>query len=278
MPYIGSQVIDGKGVALVEEWIRSMDVPDDTNLSPPLRTNSRQFKALKNLLSSKDTDTTNHVDFELLTSTTEGALALVTRMHGGDFTPNQVRALATIGSALPSSDRSGLFETFLPESMRRKRLGPNFKPEEVLRLTGDLERGRLIFFSDSSRCRNCHHPNKKEDSVGPTLSEIGSKHKTRADVLRHVIEPSKQIDETFQSYTFITRKGSIVTGLVTERTNEKVTITTAEKKLISINTLDIDDEIRSTKSLMPDQLLSDLTAQEAADLLEFIESYRKPAP
>jgi len=49
-------------------------------------------------------------------------------------------------------------------------------------------------------------------------------------------------------------------------------IKTAERLLIRIPTNEIDTTQKSPQSLMPDQILSDLTAQEAADLLEYIRS------
>lgn len=276
MPYIGSQVVDSKGITLIEEWIRSMQPNDRNDLSPPLQSSSSDHVAIQNILAAKNNDDANDHDFELLTSTTEGSLALMTSMHRGDLNANRIRQIATFGSALSSSDRSGLFETFLPESMRRKRLGPDVDPGEILQLTGNLERGRLIYFSDSARCQTCHDPSNKEKSVGPTLYEIVTKHKTTAELLTHVIDPSKQIDDAFQTYSVITDDGSITTGLISERTSSQLTITTSEKKVKRIKTSNIDQTVRSTKSLMPDQLLSDLTAQEAADLLKFIESFRQP--
>ena len=49
-------------------------------------------------------------------------------------------------------------------------------------------------------------------------------------------------------------------------------IKTAQRKLIRIPTDEIDAIQKSSKSLMPDRILSDLTAQEAADLLKYIRS------
>ena len=47
---------------------------------------------------------------------------------------------------------------------------------------------------------------------------------------------------------------------------------TADKKILRVTRDQIDTISKSRKSLMPDGILADLTAAEAADLIAFIES------
>jgi hypothetical protein len=58
--------------------------------------------------------------------------------------------------------------------------------------------------------------------------------------------------------------------LLVEQSDDRVLIQNAERKLISVATADIDQILLTRTSLMPEKTLSDLTAQEAADLLEFL--------
>ena len=60
--------------------------------------------------------------------------------------------------------------------------------------------------------------------------------------------------------------------MVTSKTNKEVVIKTAERKIARIARGEIEEMQRSKKSLMPDFLLSDLTPQEAADLLEYLRA------
>jgi hypothetical protein len=60
--------------------------------------------------------------------------------------------------------------------------------------------------------------------------------------------------------------------LLAEKTDAAIVIKTAERKLVRIPNDEIESLQKSSKSLMPDQILSDLTAQEAADLLAYIRS------
>ncbi|MFN8707685.1 MAG: hypothetical protein ACK50J_13460, partial [Planctomyces sp.] len=55
-------------------------------------------------------------------------------------------------------------------------------------------------------------------------------------------------------------------------TDTEVVLRTTDKKSVRIARADIDELQKSPKSLMPDGVLADLTAQEAADLLAFIKA------
>jgi putative heme-binding domain-containing protein len=165
-----------------------------------------------------------------------------------------------------------LFEPFLPEALRRARLGPNIDPQQILSRTGDEARGKLIFFSDGARCKACHDPRDASRSIGTTLIEINKKYKQPAELLQHVLKPSLKIDEPFAAYAINTTDGKVIVGLLAEKTNASIVIKTAERLLIRIPTDEIDTMQKSPQSLMPDQILSDLTAQEASDLLAYIRS------
>lgn len=273
MPYIGSQVVDGAGMALVAEWIRSLsDAPSD-EASAPLVEGTVEARALATLANAAVTKRGERdAAIRVLVQSTEGSLALLAKMHGGSLPAVDTRAAATLGSSVPNTNVRGLFETFIPETLRRARLGPDIDPEVILSRSGDAARGKLIFFSDGARCKACHDVHDKEKSLGSTLLDINKKYKSRSEILQHVINPSLKIDEPLAAYIVVMASGKVVTGLIAEQTDETVVIQTAERKLIRIPRTEIEQKKKSPKSLMPDQILSDLTAQEAADLLEFIGS------
>jgi putative heme-binding domain-containing protein len=207
-----------------------------------------------------------------LVQSTEGSLALLARLHAGSLSAEDTRAAIAIGNEVQNTNVRGLFETFLPEAKRRVRLGPNIDPAVVLTQTGNAARGKLIFFSDGARCKACHDVSDPSKSLGTTLIEINKKYKQRGEMLQHVLKPSLKIDEPLAAYTVLTTGGQVVVGLLAEKTDEVVVIKTAERKLVRIPVAEIDELQKSSTSLMPERILSDLTAQEAADLLEYISS------
>ena len=273
MPYIGSQVVDRAGVALVSAWIRSLSGERLADASPPLVTDSAEARALATL-SSDDTDEREKRDAAIrtLVQSSEGSLALLARLHGGTLPAADARAAIATGTQVQNTNIRGLFETFLPESKRRVRLGPNIDPQMILSRKGDTARGKLIFFSDAARCKACHDTRQKQKSLGTTLVEINKKYKQRSEMLQHVLKPSLKIDERFAAYAVITSNGKVITGLLQEKTDQAVVIKNAERKLVRIPTDEIETMLKSPTSLMPERILSDLTAQEAADLIEYIRS------
>jgi len=271
MPYIGSRVVDSKGIALIEDWIRSLPAEEsDGKNSAPLRADSAEAKAL-HLLTQVDGSSaeSRRQALTTLTSSTEGALALIGQLHRGTITQGDSKDAIELGSAA-KSDIRGLFETFIPEAQRRPTLGPNIDPQVVLKLEGNHDRGKLIFFSDGARCRNCHETDDKSKSVGPTLLDIAKKYPKASDLLEHVLKPSLKIDEPFAAYVLLTTDGQTHTGLLVEKTEQEVVLKTAEKLTVRVKTADIEALKKSEKSLMPDRIFSDLTPQEAADLVEYI--------
>jgi putative heme-binding domain-containing protein len=273
MPYIGSRVVDSQGVALIEDWIRSLPaLESDGKNSAPLRADSPEAKAQHLLTQVEGSSAERRKQaLTMLTSSTEGALALIGQLHRGTITQGDSKTAIALGSAA-KSDIRGLFETFIPESQRRPTLGPTFDPQVVLKLEGNHDRGKLIFFSDSARCRNCHETDDKSKSVGPTLLDIAKKYPKASDLLEHVLKPSLKIDEPFAAYTLLTTGGQTHSGLLVEKTEQEVVLKTAEKQTVRVQTADIEDFKKSDKSLMPDRILSDLTPQEGADLIEYIRS------
>ena len=272
MPYIGSQVVDSQGVSLIAHWIQSLPIDPSTEISDPqIAASSRQAIILLSLAEMTSDAEERTAAIQLLTGRTEGALALAVRLHSRDLPPaDRETAIEIVRNA--SSDVRGLFDHFVPESQRKKTLGRTFEPSLVLSQTGDALRGRLIFFSDAARCRACHHTDESALSVGPTLKEISKKYMHTSELLQHIVQPSQKIDDKFAAWTVVTNDGRVLHGLMESQSASQVVLRMADRQLVTISATEIDELQKSTRSLMPDGVFADLTAQEAADLLVFIRS------
>lgn len=271
MPYIGSQVVDSRGVALIEEWIRAMPNKDIERSSTLVRSGSRDAKALDELKRKQRGSEYFRIDREptsFLFESTEGALAVALAIHG-----EAAHRVSRDAYHKTRPDISGLFEDFVPRELRRKTFGRYGDPKSVLSLTGDAERGRLIFFSDSARCSSCHNADDAAKSTGPTLVEIRKKYKNRAELLKHILEPSLKVDDKYAAYVVVTKDGRIHQGLVESNSDDLIVLKTAERKTIRIPKDSVEEQRRSPRSLMPEGALSDLTVQEAADLLHWFGSF-----
>lgn len=270
MPYVGSQVVDGDGVALIEQWIRSLPA-DGKSRSAPLTPDSPEAAKLAVLGSAAATGDARSAAIQHLLGSTESSLAVASRMHAGTIDAEDRKTIAALARN-SRSDIRGLFETFVPESERKKTLGRTFDPAVVLSGTGDAARGRLIFASDTARCRACHHADQPALSTGPALKDIAKKYPQAAELLQHVVEPSRKIDEPFAAWTLVTGDGRVVNGLLEKQNDQEIVLKTADQKRTFVPRADVETLQRSTTSLMPEGVLADLTPEEAADLLAFIHS------
>jgi putative heme-binding domain-containing protein len=272
MPYIGSRVVDSAGVDLIEQWIRKLPHDRSATLSRPATEGSDQANGLRSLIDEKPAgDKPAEENIRELVKSTEGAMALVAQMHRGSLPERNFEVAVAVGSAA-SSDIRGLFETFVPESKRAATLGANIDPQSILSRKGDHQRGKLIYFSDGARCRACHEIDDRGKSLGPTLQELTKKYPRPAELLQHAIQPSLKIDEQYAAFTVVTDDGRVISGLIVDKTDDEIVIKTVERQLVRIARASVEEMTKSEKSLMPERVLSDLTAQEAADLFEYIRS------
>ena len=141
-------------------------------------------------------------------------------------------------------------------------------------MDSDMERGREIFFnSTTAACKNCHRIGEAGTPVGPDLTEIGKKY-TRDQLLVHILEPSKFMEPKYVPYLLETTDGRVLSGLVEKEDDSQVQLRNAKNELVEVAREDVELLVRQHKSLMPDLLLKDMTAQEVADLLAFLSSLK----
>ena len=75
-------------------------------------------------------------------------------------------------------------------------------------------------------------------------------------------------------YLVETISGTVHSGLLVERNNTGIVVRDVQNKTRRVETADIEGVYPQTKSLMPDVLLRDLTAQQVADLLAYLSSLK----
>jgi putative heme-binding domain-containing protein len=248
MPHIASDMVDAEGVRLIRDWIRQLPLEPTLKPEPPA-----DFVAA-NL------------------SMPTGAMKVLEAIDSGRESPRAVKEAVAKGSRHDDSRIRDLFERFVPEENRPRRLGPQINPQALLAVAGDAARGRALFTGLASlSCRNCHQVGGTGGQAGPALDQIGKKY-NRAQLLESILEPSKTIEEKYVTYQVVTTDGVPLTGVVTERTAEGIVLRDAENKMVRLKHAEIEESTRQRQSLMPEGALSELTAQQAADLLSFLET------
>jgi putative heme-binding domain-containing protein len=184
------------------------------------------------------------------------------------------RQAVALGAGHTAAEVRDLFERYLPESQRVARLGDAFDPDAVLSLRGDARRGRDVFLtSAAAQCKTCHRLDGVGEPLGPDLSKVGAKY-PRPEMLRQILEPSRSIDPQYATFVVETKSGQVHTGLLASRSTTEVVLKDAQNKATRIPADQVEQMIPQSRSLMPELLLRDLTAQQAADLLEFLGSLK----
>lgn len=167
-----------------------------------------------------------------------------------------------------------LFEPLLPDDQKTERLGDSLNADQLLQLTGDAARGQQLFLKgEGIQCRNCHRVEKQGKQLGPDLTQIGKK-LSKEKILENLLDPSRTIDPKFAAWLVETDEGKVYTGLLVSRNEDEVVIRDSQNKQLRFKTEHVDGIFPQRKSLMPDRLLRDLTAQQAADLLAWLASLK----
>jgi len=148
------------------------------------------------------------------------------------------------------------------------------RPETLLALPGDVERGRRFFLETKGvQCRNCHRIGGQGKQLGPDLDGIGKKYGTR-EILDQILNPSRKIDKKYLTYLVETTAGRVHTGLLARRSDKEIVLRNAKGEEVRIPGNEVETVIAQRKSLMPDLLLKDMTANQVADLLAFLSTLK----
>ena len=106
-------------------------------------------------------------------------------------------------------------------------------------------------------------------NVGPELSQIGRKYE-RGALLETILAPSKAIAPEFFPYIIETKSGQVLLGFIVEKNDRHVVLREATGNMLWIDVKEIDAMEKREQSLMPELILRDVTAQDAADLLAYL--------
>jgi putative membrane-bound dehydrogenase-like protein len=150
---------------------------------------------------------------------------------------------------IPSADRRQVLHDLLPQ----------------LQQNGNAAAGKLAF---AKHCSKCHTHSGEGSKVGPDLT--GMAVHPKAELAKHILDPSSNVEGTYRAYTIATTDGKVFTGLLTAETRTTVEIADAEGKSHKILRDEIDVLKASPKSLMPEGFEKTLSTDELVNVLEFL--------
>jgi putative membrane-bound dehydrogenase-like protein len=209
-----------------------------------------------------------------LVDSTAGAILLLRLIDEGKLSDELKQAVVAKANAHPDANVRVLYEKFIPEGERPQKLGAAIAADDILALNGDANRGRNIFFkSSAAQCNQCHAVNGFGNTLGPELTNIGKKYERKA-LLETILLPSKAIGPEYVPYVLETSSGQVYAGFLVEKTDQQVVLRDVKNQVIRVPAEEVEALVQQQKSLMPELVLSQVTAQDAADLLAFLESLK----
>ena len=271
MPRLGSTVTDDKGLNLIQRWIDSLKgAGESPAISPQTAKDESDQDATLTALEQQNSPDNAIIAIDKLIASTEGALKLLNAVEDGRVQPGYRPIIASRAMlpTIPDTVRD-LFSRFGPLNTSPK-LGANPDVDKLLAMTGDIERGRKVFFEvGGGLCSKCHIVADKGLDFGPNLSQIGMKY-NRTDMLDNILHPSKTIAQGYETYVVRTKSNQSFMGFLVSKSDTEIVLKDAERKLVTIKADDIDKMATQPISAMPEGIIAELEAQQAADLLEYL--------
>lgn len=122
-------------------------------------------------------------------------------------------------------------------------------------------------------CLQCHKLRGEGGIVGPDLTDVAKRFKQdKPAILQEIIDPSHKIDPKYAVQQVLTSDGKVYSGIVVEDNKELISIVTSPDQTtpIKIARDDIDEVVKSSKSIMPVGLLDQYTKDEIFEILALL--------
>lgn len=225
-----------------------------------------EFTASEHALQTKD----SLVD--LLLKRRKSALQLLQRVDAGLLAPSVI-SLERVRS-LAEFDDSQIDDLVSKHWGRLKSATPEEKLAEVRRLnndlragTGDSKRGKQIF---QEHCASCHKLFGQGKELGPDLTSANRK--DRDFLLVSIVDPSSVIRREYVSISVETKDGRILTGLVKNQEDGKISLQPQQGESIELSPDEIGNSKISEVSIMPEDLYRKWSEQDLRDLFAYLQS------
>ncbi|MBM3836381.1 MAG: DUF1080 domain-containing protein [Verrucomicrobia bacterium] len=129
---------------------------------------------------------------------------------------------------------------------------------------GDAARGRIVY---ARTCAQCHTLFESGGKIGPDLT--GSNRADLEYILQNIVDPNAVIPNDYRTTTVETKDERIITGLASRQDERSITVVTANETLV-IPRAEVQSLRPGEISMMPEELLANLSDQEVRDLIYYL--------
>jgi putative membrane-bound dehydrogenase-like protein len=138
---------------------------------------------------------------------------------------------------------------------------------------GDVRRGQLLFNNAKAACASCHSIGYVGGHVGPDLTRVGAA-RSKRDLIESIVYPSASFVQSFEPMMVITNADERYYGIVRANNAQEVRLVTGPNQEVQVAKKDVKEIRPGTVSLMPAGFDGQLSPQELADLVAFLQACR----
>jgi putative membrane-bound dehydrogenase-like protein len=144
--------------------------------------------------------------------------------------------------------------------------------KSCLTLPANPAAGERIF---ERACAACHQINGQGYAIGPNLA---SSHKDPETLLTHILDPSQHVLPQYLQYTAVDNDGRIYQGMLAAQTSASVTLIRDKQASDTLLRSNLEELVSTGKSLMPEGLEQQLSEQDLADLIAWLQTIQAGQP
>lgn len=141
----------------------------------------------------------------------------------------------------------------------------------TLAARGDAVRGAGLFKAHS--CVACHTTADGQTPKGPHLVDIGKRYKEE-ELVESVLKPSVKLAQGYETYQFETTSGLVYQGFVVSERADATVFREPNGVQRELKRNEIEAKHQQKQSSMPEGLVANLTAEQFADLIAYLQSLK----
>ena len=141
--------------------------------------------------------------------------------------------------------------------------------KRALSAKGDAAKGKGLFKAQA--CSSCHTDADGQSLKGPHLVDIGKRY-SPAELAESILKPSAKIAQGFETYLFELTDGRQFVGFAVSESAKSVLVRDASGLQRELKLSQIESRKIQKQSMMPDGIVNNLTPDDLADLIAYLQS------
>ncbi|MDZ4851994.1 MAG: PVC-type heme-binding CxxCH protein [Pirellulaceae bacterium] len=130
-----------------------------------------------------------------------------------------------------------------------------------------LQRGQEIF---QKNCSACHRIGEVGQDVGPPLKSLHEK--SPDQLLISILDPNREVDPRFQSYSILLEDGRVLLGVIREESANQIILAESGGKLTTVARNEIEQLKGLGQSLMPTGMQQQIPPPSLAELIAWLRT------